>query len=68
MTTSTVIILVLAIAVIIFVAVMLFQREKTQKLKSKFGPEYDRLVDKEGSPRRAEAVWMRGNPWLKPTS
>jgi len=56
MTTSTVIILVLAIAVIVLAAVMLFQRQKTQKLKTKFGPEYDRLVDKEGSPRRAEAV------------
>ena len=56
MTTSTVIILVLAIAVIALVAVILFQRQKTQKLKTKFGPEYDRMVDKEGSPRRAEAV------------
>jgi len=35
---------------------MYYQRKKTQKLKAKFGPEYDRLVDKEGSPRRAEAV------------
>jgi hypothetical protein len=56
MTTSTVIILALAIVVIALVAVMLFERQKTQKLKTKFGPEYDRLVDKEGSPRRAEAV------------
>ena len=56
MTTSTVIILVLAIAVITLVAIMLFQRQKTHKLKTQFGPEYDRLVDKEGSPRRAEAV------------
>jgi hypothetical protein len=56
MTTSTEIILVLAIAVSVLVGILVFQRQKTEKLKSRFGPEYDRIVDKEGSPRRAEAV------------
>jgi hypothetical protein len=56
MTTSTVIILVLVIAVIALVAAMLLQRSKTRKLRSKFGPEYDRVVDREGNTRRAEAV------------
>jgi hypothetical protein len=56
MTASTVIILILVIAVIALVAVMLFERAKTRKLRSKFGPEYDRLVDREGNTRRAEAV------------
>jgi hypothetical protein len=56
MTTSTVIILVLAIAVVGLVAVLALQRRKTHKLKSKFGPEYDRVVEKEGNPRRAESI------------
>ncbi len=56
MTTSTAIILVLAIAVIALLAFILLQRAKTQKLRSKFGPEYDRVVDREGNTRRAEAV------------
>jgi hypothetical protein len=55
-TTSTVIIAVLVIAVIALAAVLVYQRRKTRELKTKFGPEYDRLVEKEGSPRRAEAV------------
>ena len=56
MTTSSVIILVLAIAVIALAAILVIQRQKTHKLKTKFGPEYDRMVHKEGSPARAEAV------------
>jgi hypothetical protein len=56
MTTSTVIILVLAIAVVALAAVLIFQRQKTQTLRRKFGPEYDRVLDREGNPRRAEAI------------
>ena len=56
MSTSMVIVLIIAIAVIALAAVMFFKRKKTQKLKTTFGPEYDRLVDAEGSPRRAEAI------------
>jgi hypothetical protein len=56
MSTATVIVLIIAIAVIVVAAILLFQREKTRKRKTKFGPEYDRVVSTEGSPRRAEAV------------
>jgi hypothetical protein len=56
MTTSNVIILVLAIAVVALGAVLVSQRRRTQKLKAKFGPEYDRLVSTEGNSRRAETV------------
>ena len=56
MSTSTIIIIVLAIAVAALAAVIVLQRRRTRRLKTKFGPEYDRLVDREGSPRRAEAV------------
>jgi len=55
MSISTVIILVIVIAAVIF-ALVYYQREKTRKLKVKFGPEYDRVVQEEGNARRAEAV------------
>ncbi len=56
MTTSTAIILVLGIAVIALALVLLLQRTRTRKLRTTFGPEYDRVVDREGNTRRAEAV------------
>jgi hypothetical protein len=56
MSTSTLVVLIIAVVAIAFAAVMFFQRQKTRKLKTKFGPEYDRLADREGSPRRAEAI------------
>jgi hypothetical protein len=57
MNTGTVIILIIAIAAIAIAFWMYFEREKTRKLRGKFGPEYDRLVDQErGNTRRAEAI------------
>ncbi len=56
MSTATVIVLILAIAALAFAAIMIYQRAKTRKLRVKFGPEYDRLVQQEGSARRGEAV------------
>ncbi len=56
MSTATVTVLILAIAAIAFAAIMIYQRKKTRKLRVKFGPEYDRLVQQEGSARRGEAI------------
>jgi hypothetical protein len=56
MSTLTLVVVIIAVAAVAFAAVMFFQRQKTLKLKTKFGPEYDRLSDREGSPRRAEAI------------
>lgn len=56
MSTTTVIILVLVIAVAVFGAIILYERRKTRKLRVKFGPEYDRLIQQEGGTRRAEAI------------
>jgi hypothetical protein len=44
--------IVLAVA---FAAFVIIQKERSKKLKSRFGPEYDRLVRDSGSERRAEA-------------
>jgi hypothetical protein len=56
MSTTTLTVLILAIGAIVLAAIMIYQREKTRKLKVKFGPEYDRLVQQEGSARRGEAI------------
>jgi hypothetical protein len=42
---------VLAAGIAVFIYA---QIQRTKRLKSKFGPEYDRLVDQYGSPKKAE--------------
>jgi FtsZ-interacting cell division protein ZipA len=54
MNTATVIAIIVAILAIAFGAFMYVQREKTKRLRSKFGPEYDRAVDRYGNAHRAE--------------
>src|SRR6266550_7072878 len=57
MSTVTMIAIILAVVAIAAILWIYFQKQKTQKLRTKFGPEYDRLVEKEqGNVRRAEAV------------
>jgi hypothetical protein len=49
-------ILIVVIAVIVVIAAVVISRKRnSQKLKEHFGPEYDRLVQKTGDPRKAEA-------------
>jgi hypothetical protein len=53
----TVVMLVIVAVIAIAVAAWAYlQREKTLKLRNKYGPEYDRLADQEHSARRAETV------------
>ena len=57
MSTVTMVAIILAVVAIAAILWIYFQKQKTQKLRTKFGPEYDRLVEKEqGNVRRAEAV------------
>lgn len=56
MSTATWIVLIVAIVAIAVAFWMYFEKEKSRKLRAKFGPEYERLVDKEHSTRRAEAI------------
>src|SRR5215467_14664814 len=53
-----VLIAVLAIAVVVIAAIAFVtsRRRRSQKLRERFGPEYDRVVQQEGDPRRAEGV------------
>jgi hypothetical protein len=54
MSTATWVILIIAIAAIAVAAWMYLHAKQTQRLKSHFGPEYDRVVDARGDVRRAE--------------
>src|SRR3979411_1804944 len=52
------ILLVVLVAVILIAAVSFFlsRKRRSQRLRDRFGPEYDRVLKKEGEVRRAEGV------------
>jgi hypothetical protein len=54
-TITAIAIVVAIIAIAVAVAVVLVNRRNSARLRSRFGPEYDRMVDDAGSRRRAEA-------------
>jgi len=54
MTQTTIVVIVIALIVVIAAAIFFVQRERTNRLKAKFGPEYERLA-REGNARKAEA-------------
>jgi FtsZ-interacting cell division protein ZipA len=49
-------IVVIAIVVIAAIAFFVSRRRRSQQLRERFGPEYDRVVRQEGDPRKAEGV------------
>jgi hypothetical protein len=48
--------LIAGVAVIAVIAFILARKRRSQKLRERFGPEYDRVLKKEGEVRRAEGV------------
>jgi FtsZ-interacting cell division protein ZipA len=54
MNTITVVAIAIAVLAIAFGIFMYVQTQRTRHLRSKFGPEYDRLVDQYKDPRKAE--------------
>jgi hypothetical protein len=48
--------LIVSIVALAGVVFLFIERQKTRRLKSHFGSEYDRAIEQEGSVRRAEAV------------
>jgi hypothetical protein len=58
MSTGTVIVLIIAIVAIVAAVWALMEQRKTRHLKTKFGPEYDRVLGSEKNARRAEAVLL----------
>jgi len=58
MTTTGAIILVAAIVVIAIVALLLYRKQRSQKLRSHFGPEYERTYRQYGDAAKAEDALM----------
>jgi len=56
MNTATIVILVIAILAIAVAAWMYLENQRTRKLRSRFGGEYDRAIEQSKDRRHAEAV------------
>lgn len=54
--TALLIVVVVVAAAIIAIAYVYLQKRRSQELRSRFGPEYDRVLQEEGSKRHAEAL------------
>ena len=56
---STMVVIVLVVAAVVILGALLMmsnRKRRSQKLREQFGPEYDRVVRKEGDPGKAEEV------------
>ena len=56
MTSGTAVLIGVVIVAIGVAAWALIQRQKTRRLRTKYGPEYDRLANRENSAKRAESI------------
>src|SRR5262245_32822716 len=54
MTVSTWVMVLVALVAIAIVCLLALKKNRTKNLRSKFGPEYDRLVQERGDAERAE--------------
>lgn len=55
MTETTWLIIAVAVVIVLIVAVVAVRRRNTERLKSRFGPEYSRAVEASGNQQKAEA-------------
>jgi len=55
----TIILIVIAVAAVVVAALMYFQKERTRRLRTQFGPEYNRLVRGGVNPRKAEEELLK---------
>ena len=55
MSTGTIIVLVVVVVAIAAAILIYVQKQRSKRLRSKYGPEYDRLASELGSARRAES-------------
>lgn len=58
MNQNQVLVLVVVVAVIVVAAIVLLtlRKRRSANLRERFGPEYDRVLQREGDPRKAEGV------------
>lgn len=55
MQTTTILIIGLVVVALLVIGYFIFRRQSSARLKSNFGPEYDRVVDEIGAKSKAEA-------------
>ena len=55
MSTGTIVIIIVAILVVVAIAAGVVYDQRRRRLRQRFGPEYDRLVEETGSKTKAEA-------------
>lgn len=51
-----IVVLVIAVLVVLAIGLLAVRRQRSVKLRERFGPEYDRVVQQEGGTRKAEGV------------
>ena len=54
MTVTSIVIILIAIAIVAAVALYLFQQQRSKRLRTRFGPEYERALREYGSASKAE--------------
>ncbi len=59
MTQSTLIVIVVAVLVLSAIGWLVWQRQRSEALRSQYGPEYERAVNELGDKRRAEAELVK---------
>ena len=59
MTKSTMIVIVVAVVVLAALGWLVRQRQRSEALRSQYGPEYDRALNEMGDKRRAEAELVK---------
>ncbi len=55
MSTTEIVAIVIAVIALAVAVLAFLQTQRTKRLRTRFGPEYDHVVDREGDRRRAEA-------------
>jgi hypothetical protein len=59
MSTTEIVIIAVVVLVVIGVAVMMMRKREGERLKQRFGPEYDRQVEAAGSETKAQAELLK---------
>jgi hypothetical protein len=63
--TTIAIIVIAAVAIILLIAIAVMRSQRSRRIRSQFGPEYDRVVRTKGSPQRAEDELARREKRVK---
>src|SRR6266404_202240 len=61
MSTTEIVAIVIAVIALAVAVLAFLQTQRTKRLRTRFGPEYDYVVDREGDRRRAEAELSVGH-------